>query len=161
MNKKFLIMLLAVIFTLTGCASIPSVSGSNNSKSHILYAHKTPIQKTLIIEGGKAGVLDKVAGDMGTQIIANAGEVSLGASEIVKAIMGVAGFPYVIIPNLVNGVFKGVESLKTETREQEISKLYFVDGMSEIEATMADHTVIKAKWNKETPEVKINEPDKS
>ena len=146
-NKKVVIsVLLIVMMSMTGCAStLPAVAGANNSKSHILYEHRTPIQKTAIYEAAKAGVLGEL-GFPTNKIWENAGEISLGAADIVKAITKLGGFPYSIIPQVISGVFKGITQMKEETSDQEVSKLYYTDGMAKMSATLPDHAVINTEW---------------
>ena len=140
--KKLLAICLASLLT-TGCASI---AGSNNSRSHILYEHRTPVKKTAIIEGAKHGILEQALGFKSSDIFDNAGEISLGTAEIVKAIAGTLGFPYVIIPQIISSTMKGARYLKEETADQEVSKLYAIDGMLKIEASLPDSAKINATF---------------
>lgn len=157
--KGLFVVILAV--AISGCAtSTPLLlNGSNNSKSHILYEHRTPIQKTAIQQAAEHGVLGTL-GFPSNAVWDNAGEISLGAADIVKAITKVGGFPFSIIPQIMNGTFKGMAQLKEETSDQEVSKLYYTDGMKKITAEMADRTKITAEWVESGEVVAKEEPMK-
>jgi len=154
--KNRVIIFVSIIPILAGCSTL-DVSGANNSKSHILYEHRTPITKTAIVQAAEKGVL----GTLGFPVSGvwnNPAQVSLGATDIIRAVQNEGFFPFSVIPEMINEVLKGTARLKEETSEQEVSKLYYTDGMMEMKAQMADHTIIETSWKEKE---KINVSDRS
>lgn len=139
--------ILAFCLCLSLCGGCASVAGANNSKSHILYEHRTPIEKTAIIQAAQHGLLAQ-AGLNTDKVLDNAGEVSLGVAEIVKAVTKSGGFPFVIIPNLIKGSFSGIAEIKEENADQEVSKMYYVDGMKSLKSKLPDGAVFEMEFSK-------------
>lgn len=134
--------ILLVAILMSGCIT---TTGANNTKSHILYEHRTPVAQTAIEAAAKSGLLGKAGIDM-NKVVDNAGEVTLGVSEIVRAVTGAAGFPYAVIPTIMSSAFTGASKFKEETADQEVTKLYYTEGMTEISASLEDDVRIEAKW---------------
>ena len=112
----------------------------SNNKT-LLYEHRIPkaINAQSVVDS--KGIVRQII-PYG-EITQNAPAIGNSVANIVGAIKGNFGFPFGIVPELVGKSFSGIKDLKEESKDQEVYKINYVDGIDSMKATISDGTVIE------------------
>ncbi len=137
MKKVFLF---TIFMMLTGCASVHSQYGA--VPNALIYEHREPKEKVSQVVTDEKGIIKQVI--PWGEISENAPAIGNSVANIVQAINGYFGFPFSIVPELVSGSLKGAKDLKEENQEQEVTKVYWVEGMKNISVTLPNNIKIEA-----------------
>ena len=131
---KLISILLTTSLVFSGCATAPL-------KSAEMYTHRVPKVPVGFVET-EPGKYERII--PWKDITSNAADLGFSVSEIVRAVVGSGGFPFSIVPVSIKYFFSGAEKLKEETRDQEVYKVRWVEGMEGIRIQLPDGTKIEA-----------------
>lgn len=135
--KKYLSL---ILLFLTGCASIHSQSGA--IPNSILYEHRIPNKPVAQVVTDDKGLIKQII--PWGEISSNAPALGNSVANIVQAIKGNFGFPFGMIPDMVNTTLEKGQKFQKETSDQEVYKVYWVQGMNKLDVELPDKTKIKA-----------------
>lgn len=146
MKKIFLSF---IFMMLTGCASMHSKAGALPNAE--IYVHRTPKPHEAVVIKDDKGIVKQII--PWAEVTANSAKIGNSVANIVQAIQGHFGFPFAIVPELVESSLKGAKDLKEETADQEVYKLSWVNGINNLDAELADGTKIKINLNEKTKQI--------
>jgi len=147
--KKYLSIF---VFLITGCASIHSQAGA--IPNGIIYEHRIPNKPIQQVVTDDKGLVKQII--PWADITTNSAKVGNSIANVVQAFKGNFGFPYGMIPDMLNTTLEQGQKFQKETSNQEVYKVYWVNGMTKLNIELPDKTIIKANIDNIESGSKIN-----
>ena len=136
--KKFLMFLF--IFLYTGCASMHSQAGA--VPNALIYEHRIPQnEKITQVVTDEKGLVKQII--PWAEITTNSAKVGNSIANVVQAFKGNFGFPFGMIPDIVSTSLEQGQKYQKETADQEVEKVYWVEGMTSLEVETPSKLIIK------------------